>query len=392
MDKNIKISVIIPVYNTEEYLNTCLNSLAQQSFQDIEFICVDDGSTDGSLKILNQFKEKDSRFVVISQKNGGPANARNTGLKHAKGEYVTFVDSDDYIAANAYQMLYKLASKKNADILVFGGVPQPNDAPQWIIDTLSPKNKEYNEFSLKILFEERGARPFLWLQMVKNSILKDNNLLIDESLDLGEDQLFQMAYFPYANKIVFTSEKYYNYRWYRNNSLMHNYNENLLKKLKAHILLVDKAFKLADNFPFSDEYKCRLLEWCTYLFFYDLHGKLTKFQTPIAVQLKQVLIDNGYEKYVSSLDIWTKSRLEQIFLMADGGDDYEAKILAYKKANEELDKKIEDFKQTKCYKKALKKHNSLFRKFKKCLKENGWKYTFRKIIEVLKGNRTINEL
>ena len=91
--KNPKVSVIIPVYNTEKYLEECLNSVENQTLEDIEIICVNDGSTDKSLEILNNHANKDSRIKVISQENGGLSHARNTGMKIAKGEYITFLDS-----------------------------------------------------------------------------------------------------------------------------------------------------------------------------------------------------------------------------------------------------------------------------------------------------------
>ena len=92
-----KISVIIPVYNVEKYLRECLDSLLNQTFKDIEIICVNDGSTDGSLNILNEYASKDSRFIIINQNNQGLSAARNNGLNVAKGDYVAFLDSDDYI-------------------------------------------------------------------------------------------------------------------------------------------------------------------------------------------------------------------------------------------------------------------------------------------------------
>lgn len=90
-----KVSIIIPIYNVEKYLSQCLESIANQTLKDIEIICIDDGSTDNSLNILNEYKNKDKRFVILTQHNEGAANARTKGMKIAKGEYIGFVDSDD---------------------------------------------------------------------------------------------------------------------------------------------------------------------------------------------------------------------------------------------------------------------------------------------------------
>ena len=111
-----KLSVIIPVYNVEKYLSDCLNSVVNQTLKDIEIICINDGSTDKSREILQEFADKDSRIKIIDQENKGQAAARNMGMKLAKGEFIGFVDSDDWIAADFYEKLYDSAIKFNADI------------------------------------------------------------------------------------------------------------------------------------------------------------------------------------------------------------------------------------------------------------------------------------
>ena len=112
----IKVSVILPVYNTEKYLPECLDSIINQSLRDIEIICVDDGSTDSSLQILKEYAEKDKRISVIHKNNGGQGSARNVGLNHAKGEYITFVDSDDYITEDMIYYLLKFLEDNKLDV------------------------------------------------------------------------------------------------------------------------------------------------------------------------------------------------------------------------------------------------------------------------------------
>lgn len=115
-----KISIIIPVYNVEKYIKRCLESILAQTFKDYEVILVDDGSTDKSSEICNEYALKDSRIKVIHQKNSGASAARNAGLKIAGGEYIGFIDSDDYIAKDMYETLYKLITKYNTDIAICG--------------------------------------------------------------------------------------------------------------------------------------------------------------------------------------------------------------------------------------------------------------------------------
>ncbi|MCC8015955.1 MAG: glycosyltransferase, partial [Clostridiales bacterium] len=118
--KNIKVSVIIPVYNSEKYLKQCLESVINQTLKEIEIICVDDGSTDNSLKILTALSEKDGRISVLRQQNLFAGAARNNGIKHAKGKYLVFWDSDDFFEAGALSALYKKCEKENADICLCG--------------------------------------------------------------------------------------------------------------------------------------------------------------------------------------------------------------------------------------------------------------------------------
>ena len=114
------VSVIIPIYNCEKYLNECISSVLGQTYKDFELILVDDGSTDNSLNICYEFAKKDSRIIVIHQENGGVSSARNKGLKNAKGEFITFVDSDDYVENDWLKMLLTAILANNADVSICG--------------------------------------------------------------------------------------------------------------------------------------------------------------------------------------------------------------------------------------------------------------------------------
>ena len=119
MTSNVKVSVIVPVYNVEKYLKDCLDSVVNQTLEDIEIICVNDGSTDNSLAILEEYAEKDSRIKIITQENKGLGGARNTGLYHANGEYISFIDSDDWIELNTFEELYNMSKNLDLDMLMF---------------------------------------------------------------------------------------------------------------------------------------------------------------------------------------------------------------------------------------------------------------------------------
>ncbi len=111
------ISVIIPVYNTEEYLPRCLDSILNNTYKNLQVICVNDGSVDNSLRILNEYASKDSRVLVIDKENEGVSVARNVGLEYAQGEYISFIDSDDWIHNNYFELLYKESIKNSVDVI-----------------------------------------------------------------------------------------------------------------------------------------------------------------------------------------------------------------------------------------------------------------------------------
>ena len=115
--KKVKLSIIVPVFNTEKYLSECLNSLINQTLKSIEIICVDDGSTDNSLSILEKFHSKDERVKIIHQGNFGVSVARNNGIAMAQGEYIGFVDSDDWVDADFFEKLYNASQKFGAEVV-----------------------------------------------------------------------------------------------------------------------------------------------------------------------------------------------------------------------------------------------------------------------------------
>ena len=124
MEKKVKVSVLVPIYNVEEFLPECLDSLVNQTLRDIEIICINDGSTDNSLNIIKKYASKDNRIKIIDKKNTGYGDSMNQGLKKAMGEYVGIVESDDFIERDAFEIMYNLAKKKNVEVVkTVGGNP-----------------------------------------------------------------------------------------------------------------------------------------------------------------------------------------------------------------------------------------------------------------------------
>ena len=224
-----KVSVIIPVYNAELYLKQCLDSIINQSLQDIEIICVNDCSTDNSLKILEQYKEKDSRIkVVINNTNQGGGLSRNIGIEIAKGEFVHFMDADDYIESNFYEILYNYAKNNDSDICICDIRPLteiPNYANGYF------ELNEYFNNNDNPCFIYKDIRDYLfkkswniWNELYKTSFLKKYNIRFSKARIFHDGSFYFESIFR-AKRISFVNQKLYNYNVHSSNSLTNNANE-----------------------------------------------------------------------------------------------------------------------------------------------------------------------
>lgn len=220
-----KISVIIPVYNIEKYLPECLDSLLNQTFRDFEIICVNDGSKDDSLKILETYAQKDLRIKVITKENGGSGSARNRGLAEAQGEYIQFVDGDDYFEPQMLEKLYELAEKHNADIAVCssrkvddnGNITESRNPNSPINLDKTPFNKpfSYKDFPNDI-FSLLGTMP--WNKLYKKELIQNNELRFPK-LTGPDDLCFVFMTEVCAERIVVIDDELINYRFNRAGSV-----------------------------------------------------------------------------------------------------------------------------------------------------------------------------
>ncbi len=201
--KEIKVSVIVPVYNVEPYLPRCLDSLIGQTLQDIEIICIDDCSTDKSLEILHDYMKKDPRVKVIElSQNSGVATARNAGIDAARGEYLGFVDSDDYVDTDFYEKLYATAKKENAD-MARGNVK--------IVQYDGTIIKDHNEIKN---VEKYGKWHFSWqwwCAIYRARMINDKNIRFLTDITNGEDTVFLTTCVSCSNSLVSCPGVFYNY-------------------------------------------------------------------------------------------------------------------------------------------------------------------------------------
>ena len=239
------LTIVIPVYQVEAYLQECLDSVLHQHFSDWEALCVYDDSTDQSLETLNAYAQSDSRIQIIYGRGKGLSGARNDGILKARGEYILFLDSDDYYPDGALDRIIECMEKQRPDILVFNAhiVPKTPRAPMFYSNYLTTRNVVYEPFRSEALFKELGAKPFVWRNCFSTRFLRENDLCFDEELRIGEDMAFQMIAFPLTKRISFVKDKLYCYRWIREGSLQYGYNLEPEIKLRGHIEIIEHTKK-----------------------------------------------------------------------------------------------------------------------------------------------------
>lgn len=211
----VLISVIIPVYNSEEYLEECIKSLINQSLKEIEMIFINDGSRDNSLSILEKYKKINKRIKIINQSNSGPSNARNRGLQIAKGEYISFIDSDDWIDSEMFKEMYDNAKTNNSDVVICDMKMIGEDNELYI------KGMQDN----RKIFNKKEIREIIYTSLLSNSqfnsmankiykreILKTNNIKLDVKIFYAEDWLLNMEFFKHCNKATYINRCFYYYR------------------------------------------------------------------------------------------------------------------------------------------------------------------------------------
>lgn len=250
----MKVSIVVPVYNAGKYLRKCFDSLVNQTYRDIEIIAIDDGSTDDSGIICDEYSQKYKNFICFHKKNEGQAIARNAGLNNITGDYVMFVDSDDYIELNAVEFLLNKIIKDNSDVLFYtdyvlhydGNItsaiyPYPNHVLERdeIINNLYP-----HSFGAGQRKNDTYGVTSVCLAMYRTTFLKENNICFEEKgRMMCEDILFNMKMSSYANRASFINKPLYTYRMC-DGSTTHSYDENKLNRT-LHLYEYQKEFNEA---------------------------------------------------------------------------------------------------------------------------------------------------
>ncbi len=259
----LDVSIIIPVYNVENYLRQCLDSVVNQTLEKIEIICVNDGSTDSSLQILEEYARNDDRVKIINKENNGAGAARKTGLDNAKGEFIAFVDSDDWVKLDTYENLYKNAISNNSDLVMlnFDFYDEFKDEytswPDYNIAKYFNEDIDFYEF----IFHHSDIKPHLlnrsfspWSKLYKTEFIRSyDDFYLEKFISLGEDVPFHVQVLLRARRISFYNDRCYFYRISNVDSICNSSVRS--KKVFDIFTIVDEVENILINSKKMDEYR-----------------------------------------------------------------------------------------------------------------------------------------
>ena len=243
------ISIIIPIYNSEKYIKRCIDSIINQSYKNIEIILIDDGSTDNSRNICEKYSSIDSRFKILSKKNGGVSSARNVGVKNAKGEYIMFVDADDWLEKDAIITLYNTLKEHNVDI-VRGNFYCNNDKRNFKIEIQNKYENikiKKNDKKLKIEIINDlllgKLKAFVWLLLIKKEIIVSNKILFNTNISFMEDLIFYIRLISIDNISFYMLDKDIYCYYFNNNSASKSKSQNKIIENIENVLSVNKIVR-----------------------------------------------------------------------------------------------------------------------------------------------------
>ena len=282
-----KVSIVIPVFNAEKYLKEALNSLVNQSYKNLEIICVDDGSTDTSPEILQTYKDKDSRIQILSQKNQYAGIARNNGMDHATGDYIMFLDADDVFEKNMVSYLVNRARKYDPDIIVFGY----NRFIEQVNRSRPVRSSYKNNFLCspkeisREIFQQTRSMP--WNKFLKTDFIRKARIRYDAT-KVNNDIFFNLVAVTEASKILFCTKRFINYRINNSSSLQGGINKNPVDFLLTLERIHDELVRRGTYEIYKDSYDSFVLT-CIVLHFQRIES-YDNFDTIIrAIKSKDIL-------------------------------------------------------------------------------------------------------
>ena len=310
----VKVSVVIPVYNVENYLRECLSSVINQTLKDIEIICVNDGSTDNSLRILREYEKLDDRITLIHQTNKGTASARNLAMEYARGKYLFFLDSDDYIELNALEELYECVEENSLDFLIFQAINYDEGKKEFFETEYFSMNrlKEFTKGSI-FNYNDLGDMIFnvsvtAWQKLYNRNFIENIGARFPDGL-LFEDNLFFWEVLFNAERVMFLPEFYYVRRIHKH-SIMISADKRFIDSIEVNRLIIEK-FR---EYDLLDRFKHILYDRRFDLTFYRFRQIQDEYKQAYFEKLKEDykrIVDDGYyEEYMDVLCPRTKAIFE----------------------------------------------------------------------------------
>lgn len=293
-----KISIIVPIYNVAHILPRCLDSIIHQTYSDFELLLINDGSTDQSGIICDDYAKKDNRIRTFHKQNTGVSATRNIGIQNAKGEWICFIDSDDVIEPNYLQTFITLLSKYNADLyttsckIIYKGQCSLYILEEKIFD-------QTNIYKAIIYLRQYGLFGVPWNKLFKTSIIKNYHLHFDETISSYEDEIFVLQYLIHSKNICTSPEDTYIYYVNNTNSLSKKYIE-----IHTHFRIMDIIYNLGMQFSKEQEYICHLnSDYTRHLTesVYRLYGKNAHFTRKQRMSIIKLIKENANERGVITL-------------------------------------------------------------------------------------------
>lgn len=283
--EDYKVSVIVPAYNIQDYIVKCLESIANQTYKNLEVIVVDDGSSDNTGKLADEFAENDNRFIVIHKKNGGASSARNRGINISSGDFIGFVDGDDIIENDMYEMLINNAIKYDADISHCGYKVVENNKETLFYGTEKLIIQDRKK-GLLDLFEGTLIEPSLCNKIFKNNIVGD--IRLDESIRINEDLYFNVLLFDKSKKSVFEDKSKYIYIKREGSATTSSLNDmrRITDPLKVYDMIVDLYKNDTDILPYAKKMQLGRSINIYNLLTLEKDTKLLKIKTKIRYYIK----------------------------------------------------------------------------------------------------------
>lgn len=318
--KQCTVSVIVPVYNVAQYLEQCLDSVVNQTMKELEIILVNDGSTDGSDEICEQYAKQDERVILLHQKNQGLAAARQAGLDVAHGEYIGFVDSDDWLELSMYEEMYDAARNNNADIVFCNVYRNENKKEQiYFAPGLYTRSQMEETIFPRLLagFDENGGENTIrwcnWLRLYKKDVIDKHGICFDKRFRRSQDLPFTFECTIHANSYYYLGESYLYHNRMNYESLSKGYTKNMWGLIKPLILYLQDVVDTYSEYDFQKQMHRRAA-----LFVFECCENENKPNNKRSINerlrtIREIMRDEDAIKWIKELDLSGMRRINQLY-------------------------------------------------------------------------------